>query len=305
MRWRKIRHLFKPDSHASWMVSHAANPWAEIEDNGKVKVYFTCRDAHNRSHIGWAVFDFLQDFKFVSLSENPVVAPGAAGLYDDSGAAMGCLVRDGDRRLLYYLGWNLKVTVPWQNSIGLAIDAGAGFSKYSNAPLLDRSNEDPYSISYPCVLKEGELWKMWYGSNLSWGKNQEDMMHVIKYAESEDGINWKRNGKTVVDFCYPGEYALSKPMVVKTSNGYHMWFSYRAGPAGDKYRIGYASSVNGIDWIRNDKLAGIDVSDAGWDSESIEYPCVFRCGNEYYMLYNGNDYGRDGFGIARLEGELT
>lgn len=303
MRWIKIRHLFKPDRHHEWMLSHAANPWAVTGEDGLVKIYFTCRDAQNRSHIGWALFNFQDDFKLISVSENPVLAPGVPGLFDDSGVAMGCMLQVEEKTLLYYLGWNLKVTVPWQNSIGLALDSGSGFVKVSKAPLLDRSNEDPYSISYPCVHKEGGLWRMWYGSNLSWGKNQADMMHVIKYAESEDGINWKRNGKTVVDFCYPGEYALSKPMVVKTANGYHMWFSYRAGPAGDKYRIGYASSVNGTDWIRNDKQSGIDVSDTGWDSESIEYPCVFKYGENYYMLYNGNDYGREGFGIAQLEGD--
>jgi hypothetical protein len=304
MRWIKIKHLFKPDSHAEWMLSHAANPWAETAEHGAVKIYFTCRDAQNRSHIGWALFDFRDGFRLLRVSENPVVTPGAPGLYDDSGAAMGCLVNDEGRRLLYYLGWNLKVTVPWQNSIGLAIDSGNGFIKYSRAPLLDRSNEDPYSISYPCVLKENGVWKMWYGSNLSWGKKQEEMKHVIKYAESADGINWNRNGKVVVGFAYPEEYALSKPMVVKTESGYHMWFSFRAGPAGDKYRIGYAHSSDGDSWLRNDSRAGIDVSESGWDSESIEYPCVFRFDNDYYMLYNGNDYGREGFGIARLEGGI-
>jgi len=28
---------------------------------------------------------------------------------------------------------------------------------------------------------------------------------------------------------------------------------------------------------------------------------VFECGGQVYMLYNGNAFGRAGFGVARLE----
>jgi hypothetical protein len=33
----------------------------------------------------------------------------------------------------------------------------------------------------------------------------------------------------------------------------------------------------------------------------IEYPCVFDHDRRRYMLYNGNDYGRTGIGLAVLE----
>jgi hypothetical protein len=76
-----------------------------------------------------------------------------------------------------------------------------------------------------------------------------------------------------------------------------MWYSFR----GLSYRIGYAESDNGISWTRCDSLAGIDVSKSGWDSEMIEYPFVFDHKGERFMLYNGNGYGKTGFGIAVLE----
>ena len=66
------------------------------------------------------------------------------------------------------------------------------------------------------------------------------------------------------------------------------------------YKIGYAESF-GDGWIRRDdnlEFAGI----AGdWEDENIEYPAVFDHGGRRYMLYNGNGYGRTGFGIAILE----
>ena len=46
---------------------------------------------------------------------------------------------------------------------------------------------------------------------------------------------------------------------------------------------------------------GMDVSPNGWDSEMICYPYVFDHGRNRYMLYNGNGYGKTGFGLAVLE----
>ena len=138
---------------------------------------------------------------------------------------------------------------------------------------------------------------MWYGSNLSWGPEQRDMAHLIKYAESDDGIHWRRDGRIAIPFASEDEYAMSKPCVVWDGSHYRMWYSFR----GVAYRIGYAESRDGLEWTRMDHLAGIAPSDFGWDSQGIEYPNVFRHGSNWYMLYNGNGYGRTGFGIAILD----
>ena len=49
-----------------------------------------------------------------------------------------------------------------------------------------------------------------------------------------------------------------------------------------------------------EKNSFIDVSNDGWDSEMICYPYVFDHKGKRYMLYNGNDYGKKGFGLAIL-----
>lgn len=138
---------------------------------------------------------------------------------------------------------------------------------------------------------------MWYGSNLKWGDRQEDMDHLLKYAESDDGVHWKPTGEISVEFKYPGEYAMSRPSVIKEGGIYKMWYSYR----GVAYRIGYAESGDGIHFERMDDLAGIDVSSEGWDSESVEYPHVFDHKGQRFLLYNGNRYGLTGIGLAVLE----
>ena len=124
----------------------------------------------------------------------------------------------------------------------------------------------------------------------------------IKYAESSDGISWDRQGIVAIDYKDQLEYAISVPRVLKDPKGkFRMWFSSRASSSADSYRIRYAESVDGINWVRKDDEVGIDISEDGWDSEMICYPYVFDHDGKKYMLYNGNGYGKTGFGLAVLE----
>jgi predicted GH43/DUF377 family glycosyl hydrolase len=297
MNWIKQGVLFCPQNNYGWMVSHAANPVAEPLGEGRFRVYFSTRDKDNRSSIGFFEFDIHDPMQSLYVGTDPLLSPGEPGFFDDSGASIGCLVQAGGRRYLYYTGWNLSVTVPWRNSIGLAIsDDGLTFKKYARAPIIDRSDVDPFSVSYPWVMQDGPVWKMWYGSNLSWGAKHSDMAHVIKYAESSDGIHWDRNGQVAIPLVGPAEWGISKPCVIKEAGIYKMWYSYR----GAEYRIGYAESHNGMHWQRLDADVGIDVSGAGWDSRSIEYANVFDHDGRRYMLYNGDGYGKTGIGLAVL-----
>jgi hypothetical protein len=140
---------------------------------------------------------------------------------------------------------------------------------------------------------------MWYGSNLRWGAEQRDMDHIIKYADSADGENWRPANTICIGIENPGEYAFSRPCVMRDGLLWRMWYSYR----GAAYRIGYAESYDGTHWTRRDELAGITPSTEGWDSESVEYPWIFDHDDQRYMLYNGNRYGLTGFGLAVLESD--
>ena len=153
------------------------------------------------------------------MAKTPTLLPGTIGCFDDSGCSMGSLVREGDNLLLYYMGWNLGVTVPWRNAIGLAIcHDGKSFERVSIAPIVDRSDGDPYTISYPWVLRDEREWRMWSGSDLRWGRARTDMYHMIKQATSLDGRVWNRDGKVVVQPA-DDEYAFARPCVVKDMTG--------------------------------------------------------------------------------------
>jgi len=299
MKWTKLGLVFVTDNDHPWMLSHAANPVAEHLSGDVFRIYFSCRDKESRSHISFAEVDIKPPFRVLRIAQEPVLAPGQVGTFDDSGVSLSCISEVNGNKYLYYLGWNLGVTVPWRNSIGLAIcdSVTQTYRRYSDAPLLDRSDVDPYSISYPFVLNDAGTYRMWYGSNLKWGREQKDMAHLIKYAESDDALHWKRNGVIALPFKNQDEYAMSRPFVLKEDGLYRMWYSYR----GVSYRIGYAESRDGIQWTRKDEEAGIDVSKMGWDSEMIEYPYLFEHQGSRYMLYNGNGYGKTGVGLAVLE----
>jgi hypothetical protein len=299
MKWNKLGRVFTTDNNYPWMLSHAANPVAEHLYDDIFKLYFSCRDAKSRSHIGYAEVDIRPPFRVLRIAEAPLLAPGEIGTFDDSGVSLSCIKQINGIRYLYYLGWNLGVTVPWRNSIGLAVydPLTDTFQRCSKAPLLDRNTVDPYSISYPFVLEDSGIYRMWYGSNLKWGREQKEMAHVIKYAESDDGFHWKRQGIIALHFKDESEYAISRPCVLKELGLYKMWYSYR----GESYRIGYAESEDGISWRRKDGDVGTDVSETGWDSEMIEYPFVFNHKGHLYMFYNGNGYGETGIGLAVLK----
>ncbi|MEO5891114.1 MAG: hypothetical protein ABIQ31_12715 [Ferruginibacter sp.] len=299
MIWKKLKQIFCPDNNYPWMVSHASYPWAEQVENELFNIYFSCRDTKNKSSIGHIAFN-MDTLEVTGVPDVPVLLPGETGAFDDSGVSMSCMININGKKHLYYLGWNLMVTVPWRNCIGLAISSGkdeVSFLRYSKAPVLGIHDVDPFTLTYPFVMLDGGQYKMWYGSSLYWGPKVQDTRHVIKYATSADGINWNRLNHICIDTNGKAEFALVKPFVLKEDGMYKMWYCYRD----ESYHMGYAESADGLNWERQDDKVGIEISESGWDSGMVCYPYIFDYKGRRYMLYNGNEYGKTGFGLAVLE----
>ena len=299
MKWTKLGRIYAPDGRLPWARAYAANPVAERIEGDLYRIYFSTRDEQNRSSIGFVEIDLRNPHKILREPDVPILLPGDLAMFDDSGASIGCIVPVGNKRYLYYMGWHLTVTVPWQNAIGLAVsETPAGpFVRYSRFPVVELNDVDPYTISYPWVAVENGKFRMWYGSNIAWGAKKEDMRHLIKYAESDDGIHWTRRNSVAIEFSGPEEYAICKPCVRRDADVYRIWFCAR----GESYRIFSAESEDGIAW-RRDVQPAIDVSNSGWDSEMVEYPFVFEHKGDKFLLYSGNGFGRTGFGLAVFEG---
>lgn len=300
MTWEKMGLIFNPAVLEKKNLTAALMPIAEVvdEDRGVIRVFFSPRDDKNRSEVH--TFDFIIDNpgEVLNITEKSMYSHGKIGTFDDNGITLGSIVQDGSMKYLYYTGWNLTVNVPMNNSIGIAVFNQGIFQRIGDGPIMTRTLHEPYSCASPFVLKENGVFRMWYASMDKWEETPDGLRHYynIKYCESVDGIHWNRQGHVAVNYENELEYAFGRPFVLHENGVYKMWYAFR----GDFYTIGYAESRDGVQWTRKDAEAGIKVSESGWDSEMIEYPYIFDCRNERYMLYNGNGYGKSGIGLARL-----
>jgi hypothetical protein len=308
LKWIKKGLIFCPSGEYEWSKSHAQVPVVDVINDDIWRIYYTTRDSKQRSRISYIEVEAGNPQNILYKHDKPVIDIGSPGCFDDCGAMCSSLVKFEHKIYMYYIGWNVRNTVSYHLSIGLAVseDGGQTFSKLYTGPLLDRNFIEPYMCGTCYVLFEEEKWKIWYTSGTKWETvmNKSEPYYDIKYAESDNGIEWARTGKTAIYYNHNRE-ALGVPSVIHDNNLYRMWYSYRnvSGYRVDKrnsYHIGYAESTNGVDWVRMDENVGIDLSpnDNDWDSQMIAYARVFRYKGTLYMLYNGNGFGKTGLGYA-------
>src|SRR3569832_1255602 len=138
MKWRKLGLVFCPSGETEWMQSHAAVPIAESVGGDLFKIYLSSRDKSSRSFTGYVVIAINYPNQILELSTAPVLSPGELVEFDDSGAMASWLTWQCDQIYLYYIGWNLGVTVPFRKSLGVAISTpGESFERYSSGPIID------------------------------------------------------------------------------------------------------------------------------------------------------------------------
>jgi hypothetical protein len=310
MKWLKKGLIFKVENNYDWMQTHAQVPIVDKIDNEKLRIYFGTRDSQNRTLTTFIEVEADNPQNILYIHDKPILSLGRWGCFDDSGVMPSDIISYEDKKYFYYLGWNVGSSVRYRVANGLAIseDNGETFKRVSEGPIMDRSLVDPIAASTQCVLVENSIWKTWYMSYVKWEivNGLTEPFYHIKYAESQDGINWERKGIVCIDFKSSKEAGIACPFVIKENDMYKMWYSYRTAEnyrtvKAQSYRIGYAESFDGIKWIRKDEEVGIDVSESGWDSEMISYPYVYEHKGRNYMLYNGNGFGKSGFGYAILE----
>lgn len=297
--WKKLGLLFQP-SGEDWMVSHAQNPLPEHLGRGRYRVHFAARDSANQARGGFFVFSLGDPRTIEEVVATPTLDLGSLGAFDDAGVMPSSLVTRRCERWMYYTGWSRTVDVPFAFHIGLAVETSEGrFERVSPAPVLGRNRFDPYIVGAPYVLVEADVFRMWYVSATKWerrpGGSKPMHYYTVKHAVSSDGIEWSSTDHLCIPY-RKGEYAVARPVVSRTPDGYSMWFSYRADAG--TYRVGSATSVDGVAWIRDPHPLGIPPSSKGWDSEMICYAHPLEHEGRTYALYNGNGYGATGIGLA-------
>lgn len=317
--WKKLGKLFDPREVTGipWMHEFAQAPATLVFDSF-VRIYFSCRpkpDANGQyvSRSGYVDVDRADLRKIQCVSPNPILDLGRRGTFDEFGTYPVSVIRTEQDLRVYYGGWTRCEAVPFNVAIGVAssLNDGETFSKLGDGPVLSYTPDEPFILSGPKIRRFCGSWQLYYIAGRRWittGTARPEPVYRIRMATSDDGVNWTKAGRDLIPAKLDDDECQASPDVLFRNGRYHMFFCYRHG-TGYKgpergYRIGYATSEDCRMWERKDQHAGIDVSASGWDSEMVSYPHVFELDGKIWMLYLGNDFGRHGFGLAELDGEL-
>ncbi len=266
---------------------------------------FTRRDRLQHSNIFLTRAKVADGKVELLLEPKLALTPGKPGTFDCDGAASMCMVEIDSQIYLYYGSWqNLPTKGMWIAESGRAIvnPNAMTIEREFDGPIFGRCIDEPLWGTGPCLMRENGVWHVWYVSLDRWERQADGSFkhfYNIKHRFSDDAVQWRRGRTVSIDFANDLECSIACPSVLhEKGRPYQMWYSFREQPGIGTYRMGYAESEDGIIWTRLDHMAGIDVSQSGWDSEMICYGHAFRHKNYMYMLYNGNAYGKTGFGVA-------
>ncbi|RUR08740.1 hypothetical protein [Legionella sp. km772] len=304
-KWQKKGLVFEPNMPN---FTHGSHPCAIHYKDNIFIVAFTCRDEKSRSHVFLSYAEVAKDKMTLLGKPKLALMPGDTGYFDCDGVISVCLIEHKGQHYLYYVGWQNLPEGMWLCDTGRALlnTHELSLEKEFTGPVLGRDKNNPLFAAATAFHIKDDVWHTWYNSGVKWEKKEHGWHHHygIHHAYSNDGVDWTCEPGLCIPFADEYEYAFGRPSVYYKDNLYYMWFAHRATKDIATYRIGFASSSDGVKWQRNDALSGIDVSTEGWDSEMVCYPYIFEHEKQIYMLYNGNNYGKTGFGLAVLENVL-
>lgn len=320
LRWRKLGRIFDPAEHRLVVggAGFAQSPQALVFDEF-VRIYFStrARDSVGKYLSQVAYVDFADDLRTVlRVSDHEVLPVAGLGCFDEHGVFPFHVVRHGERILAYPTGWSRRVSVSVETGIGLAVseDQGRTFRRLGPGPVLGASLREPCLVGDGFVRCIEGVFHMWYIFGTGWKRYDAqaapDRTYKIGHATSADGVNWTKDeegGQIVPDRLGPDE-SQALPTVTTLANRHHLIFCYRQSSdfrtnAARGYRLGHAWSDDLKVWTREDASVP-EVTSGEWDSDMQCYPHVFAFRGRTYLLYNGNEFGRGGFGLAVLEDKV-
>lgn len=247
---------------------------------------------------------FTQEI-WTKYDEGPVLKRDTtvASLSSDFFAISDCwVIRDGDQYKMWYTcggfnhptdEYNMKARICYCES-----EDGVNWEKYSDNPVLDvdyESGWDSLGVETATVIIDTEAapterYKMWYA-----GVTETGGKYNLGYAFSPDGLNWTKNPEAVLtvggDFDWDNGF-LEGPSVIKDGGIYKMWYAafdqtFEGSETDGFVNIGYATSLDGINWEKYVGNPVLTVSESDWDSIYVQDPHVIKQGGIYHLWYGG------------------
>ena len=316
MTWQKLGKIFDPADHLlpNGCVQFAQSPQTLVFDDF-VRIYFSTRSVDETgkflSHIAYV--DMSRDLQTtLRVADSTVIPLGELGCFDEHGIFPMNIVRHDGLIYGYTCGWNRRVSVSVDTAIGLAFshDDGKTFQRVGPGPVLSASLKEPCLVGDGFVKVIDDVFHMWYIFGTGWKRpapdSAPDRTYKIGHATSADGVIWqKEEARQIIADRLGTSESQALPSVVDIDGRLHMFFCYRESfdfrtTQGRGYRIGHAWSDDRMNWTRDDDNPYLTGTPGAWDSDMQCYPHVFTCDGRVYLLYNGNEFGRHGFGIAVL-----
>jgi hypothetical protein len=163
---------------------------------------------------------------------------------------------------------------------------------------MDRSKSDPTLVTSPNVIANSSGYRMFYTSGIGWSRDVESKIlgsrYHIKFADSTNGIDWKRNGDVAVDL-WKGVTNVARPSVIECSDGsYLMSFCYLATIA-NHYKLGFAVSNDLTNWSQ---IGSTQNEIVNTPASFNSYPSLLQTEHGVLLFANDVDRGKDGFSVA-------
>jgi predicted GH43/DUF377 family glycosyl hydrolase len=305
LNWKKIGLVSCSDTKVAWRSSHAMVPTPLKLKDGVIRVFVSFCDKQGVARPGFVDVDETNPLRVLKISNSPLLDVGDPGTFDDNGVLCCSVVQTETSALfMYYVGFEVCTKIRYRLFTGVAssFDGGNTFEKISATPVLDRSDKELFFRGGPhCIYEDGKF-RMWYVAGSAWEdiRGKDMPVYEIRYIESVDGINWPSEGRTQIAISNPDEHGFGRPYIFKLSqNNWSMFYSVRRRSL-RSYRLGYAQSKDGMNWKRLDEKLSLSVTPDQFDSDAIMYAAPIATNDKVYLFYNGNDFGKDGFGVAEL-----
>jgi predicted GH43/DUF377 family glycosyl hydrolase len=223
--------------------------------------------------------------QWIKHNNNPVLDAGSHSAWDGGEVFYHFVLFDGIQYRMWYTGYNPTLDAPPAFGYATSPD-GLHWARYPNNPIMTPipGSWEKEGLYEPVVLYDGVSFRMWYSANSSIDTASTG------YAVSSDGINWTRYpGNPIMRPGPAGSWDAAEADVASIlleGTTYKMWY---IGSSGNfNYRIGYATSSDGLQWTKYANNPVLDVGPSGtWDESIVFTPDVHFDGLTYEMWYHG------------------
>ncbi len=303
MTWIRKGKLFGNDTwDLEWHKLNTQLPIPYLMDEDRLRLFVTLCDAENRGRLGFVDVNPDNPSEIIDYSHEPLLDVGKRGCFDENGVVSTALLENDGKLYIYYCGFQKHVNYPYSSLAGVAVstDGGQSFLRIRETPLLERKDGEMFIRTGVGIYKYGNVYRLYYASGNEWlsVNNKLVPQYSFRYIDSDSPICF--DGESIKMFPLENdEFGMTTPQIFKTDSGYEMIYSVRTVSEG--YRMGYATSKDGIEFSRNDKVMDIKRPNGEFDSEMICYGKCYKRGDRTYLFYSGNHYGMDGIGWAELE----